>query len=135
MSIQSRSESESAMDDGVVQDSGEPKCPALDSPKQYDQGLTDPDDPQTSCNSDELEINQRIVNEIDVPITFDLGRKSLSLMTLKGLSNGYLIELDTAIDCPVNLRIHGTTFARGTLHRSGDRLVVRVEGVGTNGIY
>ena len=67
------------------------------------------------------------IDQLELPISFDLGELSFPLSDIERIAPEYVFELPfEAADAPVNLRIHGKLIAQGSLVTVGRRLAVRV---------
>ena len=54
-----------------------------------------------------------LIQEIDVRLTVELGRKNLPLRELLTLGENRLVELDRLTDEPLNIMVNGRLIARG----------------------
>ncbi|MET0357591.1 MAG: FliM/FliN family flagellar motor switch protein [Cellvibrio sp.] len=72
------------------------------------------------------------IEQLELPITFDLGELSFPISDIELLAPDYVFELPTeAADAIVNLRVHGKLIAQGNLVTVGRRLAVRLTQVST----
>ena len=66
-----------------------------------------------------------LIQEIDVRLTVELGRKNLPLREILTLGENSLVELDRLTDEPLDIMVNGRLIARGDLVKVGeDRLGV-----------
>ena len=71
------------------------------------------------------------IGNIELPLTFDLGAITLPLTEIEQLGEHQILELSgEAANMRVNVRVHGTCIAQGSLMLAGRRLAVRLEKVG-----
>jgi len=71
------------------------------------------------------------IGNILLPLTFDLGAITLPLTEIEQLGEHQILELGgEAANMRVNVRVHGTCIAQGSLMLVGRRLAVRLEKVG-----
>jgi len=66
------------------------------------------------------------INELPVHLTFEVGRKELSLSELKGIDQGYSFELESPTAKPVTIRANGTPVGFGELLDVAGKVGVRV---------
>jgi flagellar motor switch protein FliN len=74
------------------------------------------------------ELGQRLelVGHIPVRLSVALGTAELTIDRLFSLSANDVLELDSEIDAPVDVRLNGKVIARGTLVAVGDNFGVRI---------
>ena len=71
------------------------------------------------------------IGNIELPLTFDLGAITLPINEIERLGEHQILELSSeAANMCVNVRVHGTCIAQGSLMLVGRRLAVRLEKVG-----
>lgn len=67
------------------------------------------------------------MDDLQVTLVFELGRRPATLAELRGLAAGHVIELDRGgLSGPVDILANGRRIGRGELIRVGDALAVRV---------
>ncbi|SDY73107.1 type III secretion system apparatus protein YscQ/HrcQ [Collimonas sp. OK242] len=67
------------------------------------------------------------MNQLELPVSFDLGELSLPVSEIAHIAPDYVFQLpDEAADAVVNVRIHGKLIAQGSLVLVGRRLAVRL---------
>ncbi|PFH08647.1 type III secretion system YscQ/HrcQ family protein [Collimonas sp. PA-H2] len=67
------------------------------------------------------------MNQLELPVSFDLGELSLPVSEIAHIGPDYVFQLpDEAADAVVNVRIHGKLIAQGNLVLVGRRLAVRL---------
>jgi len=67
-----------------------------------------------------------LVGHVPVRLSVALGTAELTIDRLFSLSASDVIELDSEIDAPVDVRLDGKVIARGMLVASGDNFGVRI---------
>ena len=74
-----------------------------------------------------------LIQDIDVQMTIELGRKSMRLRDVMALGESSVIELDRLTDEPLDMFVNGKLIARGEVIAQGNRFAIRVlEIVGGN---
>jgi type III secretion protein Q len=74
------------------------------------------------------------VDQLQVPVAFELDTARISLADLASLGPGYVIELDQPLtSAEVRLVCHGQIVGRGQLVAVGEQLGVRIVAMGTAG--
>ena len=53
--------------------------------------------------------------EVEVDVTVELGRRTLSIREIVALGAGAIVDLDHAVEHPVDLLINGRVIARGEI--------------------
>ncbi|HWW03980.1 FliM/FliN family flagellar motor switch protein [Collimonas sp.] len=67
------------------------------------------------------------MNQLELPVSFDLGELSLPVSEIAHIVPDYVFQLpDEAADALVNVRVHGKLIAQGNLVLVGRRLAVRL---------
>lgn len=91
--------------------------------------------PEEDVTSEEPRVETRSIDvqEIEVPVQFEIGRATATLGQLQSMQSGYVFELAEKVDEPVIIQVHGTPVGRGELVHIGDRIGVRVTKVIQNG--
>ena len=75
-----------------------------------------------------------LIQEIDVRLTVELGRKNLPLREILALGEDSVVELDRLTDEPLDIMVNGRLIARGEVVAQGNRFAIRVlELVGASG--
>ncbi len=80
-------------------------------------------------NNDALEagsLDQDLIRSIPVTLTVELGSAKLKLKDLLRLAQGSVLELDTAAGELLDLKVNGTTIAKGEVVTVGDQLGLTV---------
>ena len=80
-------------------------------------------------NNDALEagsLDQDLIRSIPVTLTVELGSAKLKLKDLLRLGQGSVLELDTAAGEMLDLKVNGTTIAKGEVVTVGDQLGLTV---------
>ena len=67
-----------------------------------------------------------LIQDIDVRLTVELGRKSMQLRDVLGLGESSVIELDRLTDEPLDMFVNGKLIARGAVVAQGNRFTIRV---------
>lgn len=66
------------------------------------------------------------IDQLPIPVSFEVGRRTLDLHTLSTLQPGSLLDLDCALDGEVRILANQRCLGIGELVRLQDRLGVRV---------
>ena len=80
-------------------------------------------------NNDALEagsLDQDLIRSIPVTLTVELGSAKLKLKDLLRLAQGSVLEMDTAAGEMLDLKVNGTTIAKGEVVTVGDQLGLTV---------
>lgn len=95
-----------------------------------------PDDQEELASDEEIEVDfeeappsqalPRDLEDIQINLTFEAGRKSLPLKDLQSLKSGFTFELENSADQPITIRANGRAIGTGELLKIGDRIGVRV---------
>jgi flagellar motor switch/type III secretory pathway protein FliN len=81
--------------------------------------------------TDTTKVPMMNIDDLELPVTFDLGEIQMTLAEIEKLSELQVLELtQEATSASVQLRVHGTCIARGSLMVVGRRLAVRLEKIG-----
>ncbi len=67
-----------------------------------------------------------LIQDIDVRLTVELGRKSMRLRDLLALGESSVVELDRLTDEPLDMLVNGKLIARGEVIAQGSRFAIRV---------
>ncbi len=70
--------------------------------------------------------NFRLLQDVDVKLTVEIGSTSLSLRDLLALGEASVIELDRAANDLLDVFVNGTLIGRGEVVTVGDRFGVRM---------
>lgn len=68
----------------------------------------------------------RVLNDVELEITVELGRVRLAVRELLGLGPGSIVELDRPAGSPVDVVVNGTLIARGEVVVVDDEFGVRL---------
>ena len=91
--------------------------------------MTEPTQAVETDNNDALEagsLDQDLIRSIPVTLTVELGSAKLKLKDLLRLAQGSVLELDTAAGEMLDLKVNGTTIAKGEVVTVGDQLGLTV---------
>lgn len=72
-----------------------------------------------------------LIAHVDVRVEAFVGAASMTVAELAALQTGAAIELDAALNTPVELRVNGLAVARGELVAIGDKFGVRIVEIAT----
>lgn len=75
----------------------------------------------TRPSSDQL----RLLENIDVALTVEVGRTQLTIRDLLRLSEGSVVELNRLAGDPLDVLVNGTPIAKGEVVMVGDRFGIR----------
>ena len=67
----------------------------------------------------------RLLENIDVALTVEVGRTQLTIRDLLRLSEGSVIELNRLAGDPLDVLVNGTAIAKGEVVMVGDRFGIR----------
>ena len=82
--------------------------------------------PQPEGKSERASIeNLRVLENIVVQMTVEVGRTEITIRDLVRLSEGSVVELDRLAGDPLDILINGTMIARGEVVMVGERFGVR----------
>jgi flagellar motor switch protein FliN/FliY len=70
--------------------------------------------------------NLTMLSDVVLNVTVELGRQSLTLAQVLGLSVGSVVELDRTAGAPVDIRVNGILFGRGEVVVVDDEYAVRI---------
>ena len=68
----------------------------------------------------------RLLENIEVKLTVEVGRTELTIRDLLRLSEGSIIELDRLAGDPLDVLVNGTAIAKGEVVVVGERFGIRV---------
>ena len=69
--------------------------------------------------------NLRVLENIDVQMTVEVGRSEITIRDLLRLSEGSILELDRLAGDPLVILINGTKIAKGEVVMVGERFGIR----------
>jgi flagellar motor switch protein FliN/FliY len=69
--------------------------------------------------------NLRVLENIDVQMTVEVGRSEITIRDLLRLSEGSILELDRLAGDPLDILINGTMIAKGEVVMVGERFGIR----------
>ena len=82
--------------------------------------------PQPEAKGERASIeNLRVLENIEVRMTVEVGRTEITIRDLLRLSEGSVVELDRLAGDPLDILINGTMIARGEVVMVGERFGVR----------
>ena len=93
------------------------------------ENVEEPTQAAETDNNDALEagsLDQDLIRSIPVTLTVELGSAKLKLKDLLRLAQGSVLELDTAAGEMLDLKVNGTTIAKGEVVTVGDQLGLTV---------
>lgn len=67
-----------------------------------------------------------LLQDIDVRLTVELGRKQIRLRDVLALGENSIVELDRLTDEPLDMFVNGKLIARGEVVAQGNRFAIRV---------
>lgn len=67
-----------------------------------------------------------LLQDIDVRLTVELGRKQMRLRDVLSLGENSIVELDRLVDEPLDILVNGKLIARGEVVAQGNRFAIRV---------
>jgi flagellar motor switch protein FliN/FliY len=71
-------------------------------------------------------INSKLIDSVEVVLDGFLGSAHMTIGELTAMKQGAVIELDAALNAPVELRLNGVAVARGELVAVGENFAVRL---------
>ncbi len=83
----------------------------------------------TEENNEEIEHQEPVlsnVDELDVNLTFEVGRKTVTLNDLKTIEPGYVFDLKNTLQNAVTIRANGKVAGKGQLVQIEDRVGVKI---------
>jgi len=69
------------------------------------------------------------LDEINIEISFEIGRTSMNIGDIKSISDGYIFSLDENTDSRADIMIDGEKFGEGEIVKIGDALGVRINSI------
>ena len=69
--------------------------------------------------------NLKVLENIDVELTVEVGRTEITIRDLLRLNEGAVIELDRLAGDPLDILVNGTMIAKGEIVMVGERFGVR----------
>jgi len=89
-------------------------------------GAQDAQDAQDAKPSDRISMdNMRLLENIDVVLTVEVGNAEIKIRDLLRLNEGSVIELDRLAGDPLDILANGTMIAKGEVVMVGERFGVR----------
>lgn len=67
-----------------------------------------------------------LIQEIDVRLTVELGRRNMPLRDILALGENSVVELDRLTDEPLDIMVNGRLIARGEVVAQGNRFAIRI---------
>ncbi|WBL81360.1 type III secretion system cytoplasmic ring protein SctQ [Bradyrhizobium xenonodulans] len=81
---------------------------------------------ETTMNeADDVKASSATLDQIEVTLTFELGRRTVDLRTLRAMAPGHTFDLGRDPEGPVDILANGRTIGSGEIVRIGDTLGVR----------
>lgn len=115
------------VDEGLsAEESGDPDQPSDDSDEDDSNIALAPSADDEIEDSDSTNNVAELVQQVKLPLTFEVGDAQISVGRLQSLLPGYTFELSTPIEKPVLIKAHGQVVGRGQLVQVGERLGVRL---------
>lgn len=71
-------------------------------------------------------INSKLIDSVEVVLEAFLGSAHMTIGQLTAMKQGAVVELDAALNAPVELRLNGVAVARGELVAVGENFAVRL---------
>ena len=71
-------------------------------------------------------INSKLIDSVEVVLEGFLGSAHMTIGQLTAMKQGAVVELDAALNAPVELRLNGVAVARGELVAVGENFAVRL---------
>ena len=71
-------------------------------------------------------INSKLIDSVEVVLEAFLGCAHMTIGELTAMKQGAVVELDAALNAPVELRLNGVAVARGELVAVGENFAVRL---------
>jgi flagellar motor switch protein FliN/FliY len=71
-------------------------------------------------------INSKLIDSVEVVLEAFLGSAHMTIGELTAMKQGAVVELDAALNAPVELRLNGVAVARGELVAVGENFAVRL---------
>jgi len=71
-------------------------------------------------------INSKLIDSVEVVLDGFLGSAHMTIGELTAMKQGAVVELDAALNAPVELRLNGVAVARGELVAVGENFAVRL---------
>ena len=69
--------------------------------------------------------NLKVLENIDVMLTVEVGRTEITIRDLLGLNEGSVVELDRLAGDPLDIMVNNTKIAKGEVVMVGERFGVR----------
>ncbi|WP_371395850.1 FliM/FliN family flagellar motor switch protein [Fretibacter rubidus] len=79
--------------------------------------------------ADQKNAQSHILSNIELTVEAFLGQAKLTVSELNALKVDSLVELDTALNAAIDLRLNGTSIAKGELVAVGDNFGVRITSI------
>ena len=79
---------------------------------------------QVEAKTDGID-NLRVLENIDVELTVEVGRTEITIRDLLRLNEGSVVELDRLAGEPLDILINGTMIAKGEVVMVGERFGIR----------
>ena len=79
----------------------------------------------TDVEIDEVSENLKVLENIDVVLTVEVGRTEITIRDLLRLNEGSVVELDRLAGDPLDILVNNTKIAKGEIVMVGERCGVR----------
>lgn len=87
--------------------------------------MNETNDEISSANEKPSVENLKVLENIDIELTVEVGRAEITIRDLLRLNEGSVIELDRLAGDPLDILVNGTKIARGEVVMIGERFGVR----------
>jgi flagellar motor switch protein FliN/FliY len=87
--------------------------------------MNETNDELSSTNEKPSVENLKVLENIDIELTVEVGRAEITIRDLLRLNEGSVIELDRLAGDPLDILVNGTKIARGEVVMIGERFGVR----------
>ena len=88
-------------------------------------GIRDFSAPSSASSSSTSSENLRVLENIDVQLSVEVGNTEIKIRDLLRLNEGSVIELDRLAGDPLDILVNGTMIAKGEIVMVGERFGVR----------
>ena len=78
-----------------------------------------------NTENEESTVNLKVLENIDVMLTIEVGRTEITIRDLLRLNEGSVVELDRLAGDPLDIMVNNTKIAKGEVVMVGERFGVR----------